>query len=82
MQVGAATGERNRLVSGIAIGALAIAFVALIASTALYRARAKRADRRFQILDDIAAVADGGRSLEQTLEIGRASCRERVSECV
>jgi serine phosphatase RsbU (regulator of sigma subunit)/ketosteroid isomerase-like protein len=55
-------------VSGIAIGVLAVATVALIVLTARYRARAMRAGRRFQILDDIAAVADGGRSLEQTLD--------------
>lgn len=54
--------------SGIAIGVLAVATVALIVLTARYRARAMRAGRRFQILDDIAAVADGGRSLEQTLD--------------
>ncbi|MGC1165923.1 MAG: SpoIIE family protein phosphatase [Solirubrobacterales bacterium] len=55
--------------SGIAIGALAVAVVALIVLTARYRARAKRADRRFQILDDIASVADGRRSLEETLDV-------------
>jgi serine phosphatase RsbU (regulator of sigma subunit)/ketosteroid isomerase-like protein len=55
-------------VSGIAIGVLAVALVALTLLTALYRARAKRADRRFQVLDEIAAVADGGRSLEETLD--------------
>jgi serine phosphatase RsbU (regulator of sigma subunit)/ketosteroid isomerase-like protein len=55
-------------VSGIAIGIIGVAFVALVVLTARYRARAIRAARRFQILDEIAAVADGGRSLEQTLD--------------
>jgi serine phosphatase RsbU (regulator of sigma subunit)/ketosteroid isomerase-like protein len=40
----------------------------LLVLAAAYRARAQQAGRRFQILDDIAAVADGGRSLEQTLD--------------
>lgn len=42
--------------------------MALVAPAAVYRAQARRAGRRFQILDDIAAVADGGRSLEETLD--------------
>lgn len=45
--------------------------LALVATTALavvYRARSKRVSRRFQILDGIARVADGGRSLEETLD--------------
>ena len=54
--------------SGIAIGVLAVASAGLIVVAARYRARAMRAARRFQILDEIAAVADGGRSLEQTLD--------------
>jgi serine phosphatase RsbU (regulator of sigma subunit)/ketosteroid isomerase-like protein len=55
-------------VTGIAIGVLAAALLASLVLAAGYRARSKQASRRFQILDDIAAVADGGRSLEQTLE--------------
>jgi len=55
-------------VSGIAIGILGVAAAALIALAVFYRAQAKRARRRFQILDDIAAVADGGSSLEETLD--------------
>jgi serine phosphatase RsbU (regulator of sigma subunit)/ketosteroid isomerase-like protein len=47
---------------------LALAFVALIALATVYRASSKLAQRRFQILDDIALVADGGRSLEETLD--------------
>jgi serine phosphatase RsbU (regulator of sigma subunit) len=57
--------------SGIAIGALAVvavAFVAMAAAVAVFRARSRRISRRFQILDDIARVADGGRSLEETLD--------------
>jgi serine phosphatase RsbU (regulator of sigma subunit)/ketosteroid isomerase-like protein len=54
--------------SGIAVGIVAVALGALLVVAALYRARAMRVGRRFQILDDIAAVADGGRSLEETLD--------------
>ncbi len=53
--------------SGIAIGAMAIALVALLALSAVFYARARLAERRFQILDDIAHVAEGGHSLEETL---------------
>jgi serine phosphatase RsbU (regulator of sigma subunit)/ketosteroid isomerase-like protein len=55
-------------VTEIAIGAPVLALAALVVVTARYRAHAKRAGRRFQILYDIAAVADGGRSLEETLD--------------
>jgi serine phosphatase RsbU (regulator of sigma subunit)/ketosteroid isomerase-like protein len=54
--------------SGIAIGLVAIAFVAMLVAMAIFQARARRASRRFQILDEIARVADGGRSLEETLD--------------
>jgi serine phosphatase RsbU (regulator of sigma subunit)/ketosteroid isomerase-like protein len=54
--------------SGIAIGAVAIAFGALLALVWVFRSRAAKASRRFQLLDDIARVADGGRSLEETLD--------------
>jgi serine phosphatase RsbU (regulator of sigma subunit)/ketosteroid isomerase-like protein len=57
--------------SGIDIAALAIALLAtlgLVGMVAVFRTRAKQATRRFQLLDDIARVADGGRSLEQTLD--------------
>ena len=54
--------------SGIAIGAVVVIVVGLLALAGVFYARARLADRRFQILDDIARVADGGRSLEQTLE--------------
>ncbi|MCW2987174.1 MAG: putative sensor protein [Solirubrobacterales bacterium] len=54
--------------TGIAIAVVTVAFAALLVLVARYRARAMLAARRFQILDEIAAVADGGRSLEQTLD--------------
>ena len=41
---------------------------ALIVLAAFYRTAPTLAGRRFQILDDIARVADGGRSLEETLD--------------
>ncbi len=47
---------------------LALAIAALIVLAAFYRASSKRSRLRFQILEDIASVADGGRSLEQTLD--------------
>ena len=47
---------------------LAIAFVALIALATVYRRSSRRASLRFKVLNDIALVADGGRSLEQTLD--------------
>ena len=47
---------------------LALAFAALVVLAAFYRASLKRSRLRFQILEDIASVADGGRSLEQTLD--------------
>jgi serine phosphatase RsbU (regulator of sigma subunit)/ketosteroid isomerase-like protein len=54
--------------SGIEIGTVGIAFAAALALTWVFRKRARQASRRFQILDDIARVADGGRSLEETLD--------------
>lgn len=47
---------------------LALAIAALIVLAAFYRASSQRSRLRFQILEDIASVADGGRSLEQTLD--------------
>jgi serine phosphatase RsbU (regulator of sigma subunit)/ketosteroid isomerase-like protein len=55
-------------VTGIAIGVLTVAFAALGALALIYRARSRQANRRFQILDDIALATGGGRSLEQTLD--------------
>jgi serine phosphatase RsbU (regulator of sigma subunit)/ketosteroid isomerase-like protein len=54
-------------VTALEIG-LALAIAALIVLAAFYRASSKRSRLRFQILEDIASVADGGRSLEQTLD--------------
>lgn len=54
--------------SGIAIGAVAIAFVALLALVGFSRARERKASRRLHILGEIARVAEGGRSLEETLD--------------
>ncbi len=54
--------------TGIEIGTVGIAFAAVLALTWVFRRRARQASRRFQILDDIARVADGGRSLEETLD--------------
>jgi serine phosphatase RsbU (regulator of sigma subunit)/ketosteroid isomerase-like protein len=47
---------------------LALVFLALVALATAYRASSRQASRRFQILDDNALVADGGRSLEETLD--------------
>jgi serine phosphatase RsbU (regulator of sigma subunit)/ketosteroid isomerase-like protein len=55
-------------VTGIAIALLALALLATAGLAMAFRARSRRVDRRFQILDDIARVADGGRSLEETLD--------------
>jgi serine phosphatase RsbU (regulator of sigma subunit)/ketosteroid isomerase-like protein len=55
-------------VSGIAIAVAVVALAGLVAMLWIYRARSAQASRRFQILDDIASVADGGRSLEETLD--------------
>ncbi len=54
--------------TGILIAAAAVACVAMATLAAIALARSRRVNRRFQILDDIARVADGGRSLEETLE--------------
>jgi serine phosphatase RsbU (regulator of sigma subunit)/ketosteroid isomerase-like protein len=54
--------------SWIATGVVGIAFVALAVLAVVYRRRSKLAERRLGILADIASVADGGRSLEQTLD--------------
>jgi serine phosphatase RsbU (regulator of sigma subunit)/ketosteroid isomerase-like protein len=56
------------LIGWIAIAGLSVAFVALVALAIVYRRRSCKADRRMQLLDEIASVADGGRSLEQTLD--------------
>jgi len=55
-------------VSWIAIAVVAVALGAMAVLVVISRARSKRVVRRFQILDEIAHVADGGGSLEQTLD--------------
>jgi phosphoserine phosphatase RsbU/P len=52
---------------GIAIGIVAVVFVAMAVLAATAQRRARRVGRRLQILDDIAHVADGDRALEETL---------------
>jgi serine phosphatase RsbU (regulator of sigma subunit)/ketosteroid isomerase-like protein len=54
--------------NGIAIGVVAIAFVAMFVLVVVFHARARQASRRFHILDEIARVADRGRSLKETLD--------------
>jgi serine phosphatase RsbU (regulator of sigma subunit) len=54
--------------TAIVIAAAVVACVAMGVLVAIALARSRRVNRRFQILDDIARVADGGRSLEETLE--------------
>lgn len=54
--------------SGIAIAVAVIALAGLVAMLWIYRARSAQASGRLQILGDIASVADGGRSLEETLD--------------
>ena len=47
---------------------LALVFGALVVLAAAYRASSRQTSRRLQILYDIALVADGGRSLGETLD--------------
>jgi len=54
--------------TAIAIAVVVIACGTMALLTAAAHSRSRRIGRRFQILDDIAGVADGGRSLEQTLD--------------
>lgn len=54
--------------SGAEIATVAIAIAALLMLTGFFQARARKASRRLEILGEIAEVADGGRSLEETLE--------------
>jgi serine phosphatase RsbU (regulator of sigma subunit)/ketosteroid isomerase-like protein len=52
----------------IAIAVLALVLAATVVTIVVFHARARRAGRRFQILADIAGIADGDRTLEATLE--------------
>jgi serine phosphatase RsbU (regulator of sigma subunit)/ketosteroid isomerase-like protein len=54
--------------TAIGIGALVVALAAMAVLVAHAEARSRRVNRRFRLLDDIARVADGGRSLEETLD--------------
>ena len=54
--------------SWIAIGVAVLALAGLVAMMVGYQSRLALADRRFQILDDLASVADGDRSLDETLD--------------
>jgi serine phosphatase RsbU (regulator of sigma subunit)/ketosteroid isomerase-like protein len=54
--------------SGVEIATVAISVVALLALTAYFQVRARTASRRLQMLGEVARVADGGRSLEETLD--------------
>jgi len=47
---------------------LALALAVAVGLALTFRTRSRRVERRFKILDDIARVADGGRSLEETLD--------------
>jgi serine phosphatase RsbU (regulator of sigma subunit)/ketosteroid isomerase-like protein len=50
------------------IAVVGLAFAALVVLVLVYRRRSRKAERRMRLLYEIATVADGGRSLEQTLE--------------
>jgi serine phosphatase RsbU (regulator of sigma subunit) len=54
--------------TGVAIGALVVGLVVAIGLGVLFAVRARRAARRLAILDEVARVAEGGRSLEETLD--------------
>jgi serine phosphatase RsbU (regulator of sigma subunit)/ketosteroid isomerase-like protein len=54
--------------TGVVIGALVVGLGAAIGFGALFAVRAKRAARRLAILDEVARVAEAGRSLEETLD--------------
>ena len=54
--------------TGMEIVTLAVSVVALLALVGFFKARERKASRRLQILGEIARVADGGRSLDETLD--------------
>lgn len=54
--------------TGVEIATLAVSIAAVLALVGFFKARERIARRRLQILGEIARVADGGRSLEETLE--------------
>jgi serine phosphatase RsbU (regulator of sigma subunit) len=54
--------------SAVAIAAFALLLAALVALLLHSLARAREADRRFAVLEQLAAVADRGESIEETLD--------------
>lgn len=54
--------------TGAEIATVAVAVVALLALTGFFQTRARKASRRLQILGEIARVADGRRTLGETLD--------------
>src|SRR3954469_2596235 len=50
------------------IAVMGVAFAALVALALVYRRRSRKTARRMRLLYEIASVADGGRSLEETLD--------------
>ncbi len=56
------------MITDIAIGVAILALVAVVVIAAVAMARARKGARRFQILDEIARVAELGGSLEETLD--------------
>jgi serine phosphatase RsbU (regulator of sigma subunit)/ketosteroid isomerase-like protein len=56
------------LITDIAIAVAVLALVGVVVIAAISTVRARQAARRFQILADVARVADGDRSLDETLE--------------
>jgi serine phosphatase RsbU (regulator of sigma subunit)/ketosteroid isomerase-like protein len=54
--------------TGAEIATVAGALVALLALTGFFQVRARKAGRRLQILGEIAGVADGRRTLSETLD--------------
>ena len=56
------------MITDIAIAVAVLALAAVVVIAAISTARAHKASRRFRILDEIASVADGRGSLEETLD--------------
>jgi serine phosphatase RsbU (regulator of sigma subunit)/ketosteroid isomerase-like protein len=54
--------------TGMEIATLAVSFVALLGLIAFFQVRARKSSRRLQMLGEIARVADGDRSLDETLD--------------
>jgi serine phosphatase RsbU (regulator of sigma subunit)/ketosteroid isomerase-like protein len=56
------------VITDIAIAIAVLALVGVVVTGAISMNRARQAARRFQLLAAVAGVADGGRSLEETLD--------------